>query len=217
MTGFSGSPKLAKGGIVVLDPASSMVLRVIPLQYNPDSLNRSFQVQGAGGEDGARSAALRLKGPAVETLKLEAELDATDLLEVADADTTELGIHRQLAALESLLYPSTADLNRNNDKARSGTLEIAPMESALTLFVWSRERILPVRITELSITEEAFSPGLNPLRAKVSLGMRVLSVDDVGFDHKGGSLFMTYLARKQQLRDQTAAVQLSRLGIGGIS
>jgi hypothetical protein len=217
MTGFSGSPKLAKGGIVVLDPASSLVLRVIPLQYNPESLNRSFQVQGAGGEGGARSAALRLKGPAVETLKLEAELDATDLLEVADNEATELGIHRELAALEALLYPTTAALNANNDKARSGTLEIAPMESALTLFVWSKERILPVRITELSITEEAFSPSLNPLRAKVSLGMRVLSVDDVGFDHKGGSLFMTYLARKEALRERTAAAQLSRLGIGGIT
>jgi hypothetical protein len=91
------------------------------------------------------------------------------------------------------------------------------MESSLTLFVWSKERILPVRITELSITEEAFSPSLNPLRAKVSLGMRVLSVDDVGFDHKGGSLFMTYLARKEALRERTAAVQLSRLGIGGIT
>ncbi|MDT8321048.1 MAG: hypothetical protein RQ826_11035 [Xanthomonadales bacterium] len=217
MTGFSGSPQLAKGGIVVLDPARSMVQRVIPLQYNPESLNRSFQVQGAGGEDGALSAALRLRGPAVETLKLDAELDATDLLEVADESATELGIHRELAALESLLYPSTSALSANNEKARGGTLEIAPMESALTLFVWSKERILPVRITELSITEEAFSPSLNPLRAKVSLGMRVLSVDDVGFDHKGGSLFMTYLARKEQLRDRTAAVQLSRLGIGGIT
>jgi hypothetical protein len=217
VTGFSGSPKLAKGGIVVLDPASSMVLRVIPLQYNPESLNRSFQVQGAGGDDGARSAALRLRGPAVENLKLEAELDATDLLEVADEGATELGIHRELAALEALLYPSTSALNANNGRARVGTLEIAPMESALTLFVWSKERILPVRITELSITEEAFSPSLNPLRAKVSLSMRVLSVDDVGFDHKGGSLFMTYLARKEQLRDRTAAAQLSRLGIGGIT
>ncbi len=216
MTGFPGSPQLAKGGIVILDAQTSLVVQVIPLQYNPDSLTRSFQAQGAGGDDGARSAALRLKGPAVETLKLEAEIDATDLLEVADPEAVEFGIHRELAALEALLYPSSTALSSNNDLAGSGTLEIVPMESALTLFVWSPERILPVRITELSVTEEAFSPKLNPLRAKVSLGMRVLSVDDLGFDHKGGGLFMTYLKRKEQLRDKKSGALLSRLGIGGI-
>lgn len=216
MTGFPGSPQLAKGGIVVIDPQNSHVQQVIPLQYNPESLTRSFQVQGADDGDGARSSALRLKGPAVETLKLDAEIDATDLLEVADSDAMELGIHRELATLEALLYPSTRALNAGNEKARIGTLEIAPMESALTLFVWSQERILPVRITELSVTEEAFSPSLNPLRAKVSLGMRVLSVDDLGFEHKGGGLFMTYLTRKEQLRDRSTQAQLNRLGIGGI-
>lgn len=216
MTGFPGSPQLIKGGIVVLDPLTSLVQRVIPLQYNPESLTRSFDVQGADGSDGSRSSALRLKGPAVETLKLEAEIDATDLLEAADPDAVELGIHRELAALEALLHPDSTSLNANNEQSKSGTLEIVPMESALTLFVWSKERILPVRITELSITEEAFSPKLNPLRAKVSLGMRILSVDDLGFDHKGGSLFMTYLQRKEQLRDRKAETQLNILGIGGI-
>ena len=63
-----------------------------------------------------------------------------------------------------------------------GTLEIVPAEAPLTLFVWSKNRMLPVRITEFSITEEAFDPALNPIRAKVSLGLRVLSVNDLGFD-----------------------------------
>jgi len=216
MTGFPGSPQLAKGGIVIIDPQTSLVTQVIPLQYNPESLTRNFEVQGTDGSGGSRSSALRLKGPAVETLKLDAEIDATDLLEVANEETVELGIHRELATLEALIYPSTRALNSNNDLASIGTLEIIPMESALALFVWSQERILPVRITELSITEEAFSPKLNPLRARVSLGMRVLSVDDLGFDHKGGGLFMTYLSRKEQLRDRNTQAQLNRLGIGGI-
>ena len=63
------------------------------------------------------------------------------------------------------------------------------METPLTLFVWSKNRIVPVRITDFSITEEAFDTVLNPIRAKISLGMRVLSVDDLGFQHKGGALF----------------------------
>jgi hypothetical protein len=90
------------------------------------------------------------------------------------------------------------------------------MQSSLTLFVWSKSRILPVRITDFSITEEAFDPQLNPIRAKVSLSLRVLSVDDLGFDSKGGSLFMIYQQQKERLASQGAAGGLSALGIGGL-
>ena len=61
------------------------------------------------------------------------------------------------------------------------------------LFVWSKSRVVPVRVTEFSVTEEAFDPSLNPIRAKVSLGLRVLTTDDLGFTHKGGTIFMSYL------------------------
>jgi hypothetical protein len=90
------------------------------------------------------------------------------------------------------------------------------MEAPLTLFIWSKTRILPVRLTEFSITEEAFDVNLNPIRAKVSLGMRVLSVDDLGFDHKGGNLFMTYLQAKEQLAATSPNATFGTLGIGGI-
>lgn len=208
---------MLKGGIVVLDPGSSSVRRVIALQYNPDTLSRTLQVQ-AIGEGGNRSEALRIKAPPVETIKLEAEIDATDQLEFPDQhpNATELGIHPQLAALESLVYPASDQLIGNNNLARNGTLEIAPMQAPLTLFVWSKTRILPVRLTDFSITEEAFDPNLNPIRAKVSLGMRVLNVNDVGFDSKAGSLFMIYQQRKEQLAALSAAGQFSTLGIGGI-
>lgn len=217
MTTFPNSPQLLKGGLVLIDPESSQVLRVIPLQYNPESLTRSFQIQGVdGGEGGDRSQALRLKGPAVETFKLDAQIDAVDLLEAADSGAGELGIHRELAALEMLIHPSSEDLFSNNLLAESGTLEILPMESPLTVFVWSKQRVLPVRLTELSITEEAHDTKLNPIRAKISLGMRVLSVDDLGFSHKGGSLFMNYLQNKEGLRDKLSGAQLNTLGIGSI-
>jgi hypothetical protein len=194
MTSFPGSPRLLKGGIVLIDPGTSIVQRVIVLQYNPDTLSRTLQVQGVGAESGDRLEALRLKGPPVETIKLDAEIDATDQLEFPNQNTTtaELGIFPQLAALETIVYPSSVQLQNNNSQAQSGTLEIAPMESALALFVWSKTRILPVRLTEFSITEEAFDTQLNPIRAKVSLGMRVLNVMDLGFDHKGGNLYMIY-------------------------
>jgi hypothetical protein len=73
-----------------------------------------------------------------------------------------------------------------------------------------------VRITEFSVTEEAFDTALNPIRAKVSLGMRVLTIDDVGFSEKSGSLFMSYLKAKEQLASQHKAASFGTLGITGI-
>ena len=216
MSGFPGSPRLVKGGIVLLDPGSSAVQRIISLQYNPDTLTRSLAIQAIG--EGDRSQAFRVKGPPVETIKLDAEIDAADQLEFPDqnAGAVQFGIHPQLAALETIVYPESATLQQNNTLAGLGTLEIAPMEAPLTLFIWSKQRVLPVRITELSVTEEAFDPALNPIRARVSLSLRVLSVDDVGFSHKGGSLFMSYLQGKERLAGQSGAARLSELGLGGL-
>lgn len=217
MTTFPGSPRIVKGGIVLIDPDTGAVVRVVALQYNPDTLSRTLQPKGAG-ENGDRSEALRLKGPPVETIKLEAEIDATDQLEFPDENrvAAEFGIFPQLAALETIIYPTSAQLQANCDLARSGTLEIVPMETPLALFVWSKSRIVPVRITDFSVTEEAFDVNLNPIRAKVSLGMRVLSVDDLSFDHKGGSLYLAYQQSKENLSNMAQSGTLSILGLGGI-
>lgn len=215
MTSFPGSPKLLKGGIVLIDPQSGQVQRIIALQYNPDTLSRTLQIQGHS-EGGDRSEALRLKGPAVETIKVDAEIDATDHMEVGDSTAGEFGIYPQLAALETMVYPTSGQLQTNNTLAQLGTLEILPMETPLALFVFGKSRVLPVRITDFSITEEAFDPNLNPIRAKVSLGMRVISIDDVGFDHKAGSLFMSYLQQKEGFVAKNKAGTLGTLGLTGI-
>jgi hypothetical protein len=216
MSTFPNSPKLVRGALVLVDPSSGAVRRVITLQYNPDSISRSLQIKSTAAEGTDRSEALRLKGPPVETIKLEAEIDATDQLEIADQQAISVGIHPQLAALESMVYPTSAQLLSNNSLAQSGTLEIVPMEAPLSLFVWSKSRVVPVRVTELSITEEAFDVALNPIRAKVSLGLRVLSVDDLGFEQKGGSLFISHLQQKERLASLNPGAALSVLGIGGI-
>lgn len=218
MTTFPNSPRVLKGGVVLIDPVSARVQRIISLQYNPETLSRSLQVQTTTGDSGDRSEPMRFKGPPVETIKLEADIDAADQLEFPDQNRTavESGIQPQLAALEGLAYPTSAQLLRVDAEASSGTLEIAPMEAPLTLFVWSKNRIVPVRVTDFSITEEAFDPALNPIRAKVSIGFRVLSVDDLGFSHKGGSLFMSYLQTKEQLASKAGPGNFAALGIGGI-
>lgn len=217
MTSFPNSPRLVKAGLVLVDPQSAQILKVITLQYNPDQLSRTLAVQATTGE-GDRSEALRLKGPPVETIKLEAFIDATDDLAspLEHPEAARSGIHAQLAVLETIVYPSTASLQQNASRAGMGLIEIAPMQSPLTLFVWSKQRIVPVRITEFSITEEAFDPSLNPIRAKVSLGLRVLSVDDLGFDHKGGGVFMSYVRAKEQLVAKAPKSEMSSLGIEGL-
>ena len=217
MSTFPNSPRLVKGGLVLIDADTSAVQRTIVLQYNPDTLSRTLQPQ-AVKESGDRAEAMRLTGPPVETIKLDAEIDATDQLEFPDqhANAVQFGIQPQLAALETILYPASAQLLSNNTLASAGMLEILPTLSALTLFVWSKSRIVPVRITDFSVTEEAFDTALNPLRAKVSLGMRVLSVTDLGYDNKGGSLFMAYQQLKEQLAAKNGAGALGTLGLGGI-
>jgi hypothetical protein len=219
MTTFPASPRLLKGGIVLVDPNSGTVQRIITLQYNPETLSRTLKGQTIG-DDADRSQALRLTGPPVETYKLDAEIDAADQLESADDTMHEVvkahGILPQLAALETILYPASSALLHNNSLASAGTLEIAPTEGPLTLFVWSQNRVMPVRITDLSVTEEAFDPHLNPIRAKVSLGLRVLNVNDLGFDHRGGSLYMNYHQRLEYLASLYPGGALADLGITGV-
>ncbi len=217
MSAFPNSPRLLKAGIVLADPDSGAVERVIVLQYNPDSLTRTLQAQTVRAEARNRSEALRLTGPAVETLKLDAEIDAADQLEFPDSNpvTAQFGIHPQLAALETIVHPPSSQLLAANTLALSGVLEIAPVEAPLSLFVWSRSRIIPMRITDFSVTEEAFDANLNPIRARVSLGMRVLNVNDLGFEDKGGNIFMAYLIQKEVLSGLSRGT-LGALGLESI-
>ena len=218
MSSFPNSPKLIKGGLVLVDADTARVLSVISLQYNSDSLSRTLQVQTTGGQATDRVEPVRFKGPAVETFKLEADIDATDQLEFPDQNPNAgaFGIAPQLALLESLVQPSAAQLAAVDAQASSGTLEIAPMLAPLVLFVWGKNRIVPVKVSDFSITEEAFDPSLNPIRAKVSLGLRVMSTDDLGFSTRGGSLFMAYLQSKEQLAKKVQSVSFASLGITGI-
>ena len=192
------SPRLQKGAIVSLDATLGIPLGTISLQYNPESITRSLKPQTVGDQPD-RTEILRLTGPPVETISCTVEIDATDQLAAGDSNAMSFGIQPQLAALEMLLYPSSITLIANEVLTLLGTIEILPMESNLTLFAWSKSRITPVRITEMEITEEEFDPQLNPIRAKVRLGMRVLNVNDVGFLNPAGALYMVYQIQKEAL------------------
>jgi hypothetical protein len=196
MSSFPGSPKVQKGAIVGVDPFNPLA-SVIVFQYNPERMTRTLQVQAAGGEGGGFSEALRLKGAPVETIKVDVEIDATDQLEAGDGNTTSLGIYPQLSALELLAYPKSALVITNTVLMALGTIEVIPPTGPLTLFVWGLKRVLPVRLTEFSITEEAFDVSLNPIRAQVSLGLRVLSYNDVPLLHPAYAIFLAHQVAKE--------------------
>lgn len=217
MSGLSSSPRLIRAGLVLMAPDTGAVSRIIALQYAAETVTRQITAQTI--QDGQnRSQPLRLTGPATETISLDAVIDATDQLEFPDRnpEAAALGIFPALAALETMLYPSSAQLERQNAQAAAGSFEITPAETPLALFVWSAQRIVPIRLDSLQITEEFFDARLNPIRAKLSLSMKVLSVDDLGFSHRGSGLFMAYLQAKEQLAAKSAAGSLDALGAGGL-
>jgi hypothetical protein len=196
VTSFPNSPRLQKGAIIGLDPFNPLA-SIVVFQYNPDSMTRTITAQTSGG-DADRGEALRLKGPPQETLRLDIEIDATDQLETGGL-AGAVGVYPALASLEMLLYPKSALVIANEVLLNIGIVEIIPAEAPLTLFVWGVNRIVPVRLTELSITEEAYDPNLNPIRAKVGLSLRVLNYHDLGLLSVGGTLFMAHQIAKEVL------------------
>jgi len=198
MSAFPGSPKLVKGAIVGIDPFNPLASVAI-FQYNPDTLTRTLSPSGGGGEHSDRVEAMRLKGAPIETIKLDAELDATDKLEVDDGKATAMGIYPQLSALEMLMYPKSLLVAANTVLLLAGTMEIIPPMGPFTVFIWGVKRVLPVRLTDLSITEEAHDTNLNPIRARVSIGMRVLNYNDLPLIHPGYHLFLAHQVIKETM------------------
>lgn len=209
---MSGATRLLRGGLVPVSPDTGAIGRVLPFQYNPDTLSRTLVPRGMGSE-GDRSEALRLAGPAAETIKLDAEFDASP---AAAGEAGARGVAAQLAALEGLVNPSVADLRATAARAQAGTIEIAPVEAPLLLFVWGADRVMPVRITDYQVSEEGFTAALAPLRAKVSLGLRVLSVADLPSAHRGANMFLAYRAGREAAARTLGAAGLAALGLTGI-
>lgn len=221
MTTFPNSPRLQKGALIGLDPFNPLASIVI-FQYNPEKVTRRLAAQTAGtggaggGGPGAPGEAFRLAGPPEETIILEVEIDATDQLETASPMATQLGLYPQLAALELLLYPKSALVIANEILLQAGIIEVIPPESPLTILIWGIKRVVPVRLTEFSITEEMFDPNLNPIHAKVSLGLRVLNYRDLGLLSPGGALFMAHQLIKEGMATLNSANAAAR-ALGNIS
>lgn len=135
--------------------------------------------------------------PAREILQFTLSLDAADQLATGDTTATDLGILPQLAVLELLAQP--------------------PAHGSLTVLIWSPNRVLPVRVTALQITEQMFDTKLHPIRAEVAVTLLVLNSPELSSDPHAQKLWQTHLALLRQL-SQVAASQstLAQLGLAEI-
>jgi hypothetical protein len=213
VTGLSRSPRIVRGALVAID-AQNPQPKVVVFHYNPDEMTRTLQARAASGDgaaSGARNEAQRLNGAPIENISLAVEVDATDQLERGDPVATALGVYPQLSSLEMLLYPPAQTVIANAALALAGTIEVVPPEGPLTLLVWGVKRVVPVRLTQFSITEQAFDTALNPTRARVTLGLRVLSYSDLPMTSSGAMVFLAHQVAKEVM----AAVEVAPTGLTG--
>lgn len=177
---FPRSPRLLKGALVVFETAAPVPTNLIVFQYNPDAMTRGFQALGS--QDSQLGAGDTLSSlPPVETFQLFAELDAADQLEQPGQNpmAVAVGLHPTLAALELLLYPGSTLLILNKVLSLAGSAVVSPARAPLVLLVWGPARVVPVRVASLSIEEQAFDQLLNPIRARVTLGLHALTLPEL--------------------------------------
>jgi hypothetical protein len=183
-TGYTRSPKIQKGALVQLvEEIVGILPRIIPFQYNPDTLRRSmspFNPAEISEANRGQLAPTAQPFDPKEQINVEIELDASDALEDGDGIAEQFGVADRIAAIEKLLLPTAGLIGDLLNAAASlvGASKPAARPSvAIVLFVWGVGRILPVRITSYSIDEQLFLPSLHPIQARVSLGMEVLTPD----------------------------------------
>jgi hypothetical protein len=200
------SPKLLKGGLAVYrSQTPGPPPNIVVFQYNPEQLTRSLAMRAAPREasnvGAAREDVLRVLGPPVETINLSIELDAADQLAEPDANssTVALGLHPALATLELLLYPPISEFQLSLSLASGGQVQICPADLPLVLLVWGPSRVVPVMLTSFSITEQFFDPQLNPIQAKIDLGLRVLTYMELKDSSIGYDVFLGYQRQKEIL------------------
>ena len=183
-TGYSGSPQLVRGAIVqLIEDVIGIIPNIIPFQYNPETVSRTltpwnpFEVEQSGrGQIAPTAQPFDPK----EAITIEVHFNAADLLEDDDAVAKAIGVADRLAAVEKLLLPSSGLLG--DLVAAVGDLTGNPppperLSVPVALLVWGPGRILPVRVTGYSVEETTFLPSLQPLMAKVSLTLEVLTPD----------------------------------------
>jgi hypothetical protein len=187
-----------KGALIEFMPTNLPVPvpNVIVFQYNPETMTHTWtQPEAAPPSSTATGGAeasnpLAVKGNPGEAFSFTIAMDAND--EIADrgpgaAIAQVSGIYSRLAALEMLLYPASAGqsglvgavsagiASALSGQASGATSAVPQSVMPVVLFIWGAERIVPVRVTGLTITEKLYDSTLNPTHAEAQLSLRVLT------------------------------------------
>jgi hypothetical protein len=192
---LESSPRPLRGAIVAVDPKGPLS-RIVIFQYNPDEVRRSLEPAGGAG---GGSDVNRAWGAPSESITMTVELDASDQLAEGDPLAGTVGILPQLSVLEMLLHPGSVQVIANTVLLAAGTIEILPIELPMAVLVWGPGRVLPVKLTGLTINEQAFNPGLAPVRASVEIGAKVLTYDDLSVTDIGYGLYVAHVVAKEAL------------------
>jgi hypothetical protein len=186
------APVLLKGAFIRLDEtAIGAVPQIVVFQYNPESLTRKFKPYEPPAkektDDKPNPSALAAPYDPEEEMDVVVELDATDDLEHPEQHpiTMVSGVADRIAALEMLMYPSDeTSLLSSAVSSLAGALGIGGgaeipkyRQAPIVLLSWGPGRVMPVKITGFSVEEQAFNQALYPIRAKVTVGVKVLTED----------------------------------------
>jgi hypothetical protein len=209
------NPRLLRGALVSIDPVIP-IPKLVVFQYNPDSVTRTLAAR-VPNDAGSRLTATRLAGAPQENIKMDIEIDATDQLEKSDKVAMTLGIYPQLSTLEMLLYPSSVEVIANTVLLATGTIELLPPPAPLTLLIWGVKRVVPVRLSEFTITEQAHDTTLNPIRASIALGLTVLSYEDFSITNPGYYIFLAHQVIKEGMAILNTVTDAAAIATGGTS
>ncbi|MGC4052348.1 MAG: hypothetical protein QM757_23700 [Paludibaculum sp.] len=180
---------------------------IIVFQYNPAELSRSLsqkRVAPCGGGDPTQAEPFRIDGPPNETITIKAEFNGDDMAMDGNPITPLVGVRPALGALELLLY-SKGEQALSSILRSPGSLTTPPDELPLVIFAWGPGRVLPVRLTALTVREQEFDRLLNPIRAEVDLSLEVLK--RLPMDHVARGIYdytekqMRVVARMQMINN----------------
>ena len=194
---FTRSPKVLKGALVRVDDDRAPA-QVFAFQYNPETLLRKIEERG-GGAGEMRSS--RVRRTPQENITCSLMLDATEALERPEEnpEVLENGIAPMLAALELLMYERESRSARWWEFWRLGA---SSGPGPLALFIWGAKRAIPVRLVGLDIAELQHDPELRPIRATVTVTMRVVAEEDLPSGHHGIRLWRQHLDTLEALASE---------------
>jgi len=230
--------KFMRGALVEFMPTFLIPLpNVIIFQFNPETMTHTWtQAEAAGGSGPGQTNPMAVKGRPGESFSFTVAVDSNDMIAdgspVAEGIATVSGVYSRLAALEMLLYPLgsfdngllgtvTGSVNVSVGGASFGgsaggssapKANIPAAKLPVVLFVWGPGRIVPVRVTGLTITEKLYDGLLNPTHAEAQLSLRVLTPDELeALDDKDilKDLAKTAYSYSQGLRQVLAVANLA--------